>query len=74
MSSAGQQIFGRKLTLFKQVTIKTYLKPETMHEKSLAAMVHSDYLNARLLKIKFLSRILFIDTNKTKRQKILFPQ
>lgn len=73
VSSTGQQILGRKLTLFTQVTIKTCLKPETMHEKSPAPMVHSDYLNARLLKIKFLSRISFIDTNKTKRQKLLFP-
>ena len=45
-----------------------------MHEKSLAPVVHSDYLHARLLKIKFLSCILFIDTNKTKRQKLLFLQ
>lgn len=40
-----------------QVTIKTWLKPETMHEKSPAPMVYSNYLNARLLKIKFLSCI-----------------
>ena len=72
VSSAGQQIFGHKPTLFTWVTLKTWLKPETMHEKSLAPMVHSDYLNARLLKIKFLSCILFIDTNKTKRQKLFF--